>query len=355
MTGQQRVLNTFNRQPVDRRPVGEDYWAETLVKWAAEGYMKQGEVPAAHFNYDLDRSGFLNYRANLAHGWKTIEENETSKVLVDPNGATVRAFKNKSGLEHLSYLVKDQQSWESFAKPHLVSVDLQRIPFEAYRKTRADCLAAGRFFLGDGWGPFEFMREIIGHETLLTNIALEPDWIKDMVSTYWEFNIMHWEELFRREGMPQGMWIGDDLGYKFTPFMSVAMFEDVLLPGYVRYFQWLREKGIKINVMHSCGYVESFLPLLCDAGLTCLEGLEVKAGMDIIALNQKLGDRLVWFGNIDIRALESNDRALIDKEIEKLRRVTREGGRCMVHSDHSISPLVEYDTYRYFIDAATTL
>ena len=355
MTGLQRALNTFNGQPVDRLPIGEDFWRETLNKWEAEGHLKKDESLVEHFNLDLHRGGFPNYYANLAHGWKTLEETETIELMQDPNGATMRSFKNKAGgLEHVAYVVTDRASWESFAKPHLMTLNPERIPFEAYRKSRAAAIAANRHYSNDAFGPFELMQRVLGHESLLMNMALDPEWLKDMVTTYCEFNIRHWEELFRREGLPQATWIAEDLGYKLKPFMSVSMFEEILLPGYVRMFQWLHDKGLKV-IMHSCGYVESFLSLFCDAGLDCLEGLEVKAGMDLQTLFHKLGDRLVWYGNIDIRALEANDRALIDKEVEKLRCVTKEGGRCMVHSDHSISPLVEYDTYRYFLDTATTL
>ena len=49
--------------------------------------------------------------------------------------------------------------------------------------------------------------------------------------------------------------------------------------------------------------------------------------------------------------MEANARAAVDREIEtRIRPVLRAGGRCMLHSDHSISPLVEYDTYRYFLE-----
>lgn len=351
MTGLQRVLNTFNGQPVDRLPVSEDFWGETLAKWVAEGHMRKGESPVAHFNLDLDRAGLLNSYANPAHGWRTLEETETIVLMQEPNGATTRSFKNKAGgLEHVAYLVRDRESWESFAKPHLEALSPERIPFEHYRNVRADCIAANRHFSNDAFGPFEMMQRILGHESLLMNMALEPEWMQDMVQTYCEFNIRHWDELFHREGLPQATWIAEDLGYKLKPFMSIPMFEKILLPAYARMFQWLHEKGLKV-IMHSCGYVEPCFPLLCDAGLDCLEGLEAKAGMDLPGLFHKLGNRLVWYGNIDIRALEANDHAFIDRETEKLLRVTSEGGRCMVHSDHSISPFVAYDTYRYFLDA----
>ena len=66
--------------------------------------------------------------------------------------------------------------------------------------------------------------------------------------------------------------------------------------------------------------------------------------------------RLVLFGNIDIRALEANDKEWIEKELqEKILPVVRAGGRCMLHSDHSISPRVDYETYAWFVERAREL
>jgi uroporphyrinogen decarboxylase len=356
MDSLQRVLNTFSGQPVDRLPAGEDFWGETLAKWQNEGHLNDGENPVEHFGLDLDRAGLINSYADPSLGWRVLEEDDATTLLIDPNGVITRTYKKRAGgVDHVACHVQDRATWDSFAKPHLEQLNPARIPFDAYAKARAACLVKSRHFSSDAFGPFEMMHRLVGHENLLVAMALDPEWVKDMVRTYCEFNVRHWAELFGREGVPHATWIADDLGYKFKPFMSVTMFEEILLPGYVRMFDWLHERGLKV-ILHSCGYVEPFLPLLIDAGLDCLEGMEAKAGMDQPSLFRTLGDRVVWFGNMDIRVLESNDRARIDEEIEvKLRSVTRRGGRCMLHSDHSISPLVQYDTYRYFLERGTAL
>lgn len=354
MNSIERVLNTFSGKPVDRLPAGEDFWGETLAKWQNEGHLQQSESPISHFDLDMDRAGLISWYAQPALGWRLIEEDEATTLLMDPNGVTTRTYKKRAGgVDHVACHVEDRATWESFAKVHLEQLSEQRIPFDAYRAARLACEKAGRHFSSDAFGPFEMMHRLVGHENLLVAMALDPDWVKDMVLTYCEFNIRHWSELFRREGLPQATWIADDLGYKFKPFMSVSMFEGILLPGYLRMFGWLHEQGLKV-ILHSCGYVEPFVPLLIEAGMDCLEGMEVKAGMDQPSMFQKFGDKVVWFGNIDIRALESNDHARIDHEIDaKLRPILSAGGRCMLHSDHSISPLVEYDTYRYFLERGT--
>lgn len=355
MNGAVRVSNLFAGLPLDRLPAGEDFWSETIVKWRSEGHLPAGETVVEHFDLDIDRAGFINSYANPSLGWTRVEEDDDTVVIVDPNGVTTRTAKGRAGgVAHMDYHVQDRETWESFAKPHLAAFDVARIPFEGYRKVRAACEAAGRFFCGDGLGPFEMMHRLLGHENLLVALALEPEWASDMIATYCDLNLRHWDELFRREGLPQAVWIAEDLGYKFKPFMSVAMFEELLLPGYARMFDWLHARGLKV-ILHSCGFVEPFLHLLFDAGVDSLEGMEVKAGMDLPTLYGKFGDRVVWFGNIDIRTLEANDRARIAAEVDaKIVATQRLGGRCMIHSDHSISPLVEYRTYRWFLDHART-
>lgn len=352
MNSTQRVASILDGQPVDRLPAGEDFWGETLAKWRAEGRLRPDESPADHFGLDFDRAGFISFHANPAVGWKVIEDDGATVLMTDPNGVTTRTWRGRAGgVEHVACHVQDRATWDTFAKPHLAQLDPGRIPFASYRRARAACTAANRFFAGDGLGPFEMMHRLIGHENLLVSMALDPEWVADMVSTYTEFNLRHWEALFLAEGFPGAVWIAEDLGYKFKPFMSVTMFEELFLPAYVRMCTWLHGRGLKV-ILHSCGYIEPFLPLLLDAGIDCLEGMEVKAGMDLPAIFRELGDRVVWFGNIDIRALESNDRGRIAAELDKIRQVVSAGGRCMIHSDHSISPLVEYDTYTWFLEQA---
>ena len=51
-------------------------------------------------------------------------------------------------------------------------------------------------------------------------------------------------------------------------------------------------------------------------------------------------------GNIDIRALETNDPAKVEAEIApKLRELKRLRVPYIFHSDHSVPPTVKYETY----------
>ena len=60
-------------------------------------------------------------------------------------------------------------------------------------------------------------------------------------------------------------------------------------------------------------------------------------------------------GGIDVRALYTNDREVIDRELESKVPLMKEGYNFALHSDHSIPSTVHYDTYRYFIEKGLSL
>ena len=350
MTGKQRVENIFNGKPVDKLPASEDYWGDTLKKWRNEGHLGEEETPEDHFNYDIDRAGLVNWLVDPEFENKTLEENEDTALILDGNGARLRYHKKHASTpEHVGFQIKDKTTWEKEAKGALTRLNRARIPFEEYRDRQEKSLKADRYFLADAFGPFEMMQRLVGHEALLMAMGLESGWVKDMVLTYSEFNITHWDELFKEEGLPHGIWIAEDLGFKLKPFMSPQMFNDIMVPGYKLMFDYIHSKGLKI-ILHSCGYIEPLIPALIKTGLDCLEAMEYKAGMDMPELFKKYGNKLVYYGNIDIRVLESNNKNAVDQEIKKkICPVVNNGGKYIIHSDHSISTGVEYDTYKYFL------
>jgi uroporphyrinogen decarboxylase len=85
--------------------------------------------------------------------------------------------------------------------------------------------------------------------------------------------------------------------------------------------------------------------------MDCLQAMEVKAGMNLPTLFKDFGDRIAFFGGIDVRTLISNDREQIDQEMAaKILPVIQNGGSYILHTDHSEPPEVDYETLRYFVD-----
>jgi len=53
---------------------------------------------------------------------------------------------------------------------------------------------------------------------------------------------------------------------------------------------------------------------------------------------------------MDIRTLESNDTKVVEAELVRKLPAAMAGSGYILHTDHSVSPRVHYETYRYFLD-----
>jgi uroporphyrinogen decarboxylase len=351
MTGYERMANTLARKPVDQMPIAVSPWAATLERWRKEGHLGTDEDVCLHFGQELRTGGWLNSTANLDFELEVVEETEETILQRDGNGAILRRHKlHDSTPEHVDFAVKDRASWEAAIKPFLQDVDRRRIPYENYRNERARATEKQLFFCWAGVAPFEQMHPVCGHEYMLMGMALDPEWVQDMVMTYADMTIRHLEVLFAEEGKPDGLFFFEDMGFKNRPFMSPAMYEEIVQPGHARLFDFAHAMGCPV-IVHSCGYVEPLLPGLIAAGMNCLQAMEVKAGMDLPKLFRQFGDQIAFFGGVDVRVLISNDRAQIDAEMDaKILPVIANGGGYILHSDHSEPPEVDYDTMRYFIE-----
>jgi len=353
MTSVERVSNALARRRVDRIPVAINPWGDTVKRWVREGHIKEGADVAEHFGQDIRGAWVLNSVADIDFKEVVLEETEETVLKLDGNGAKLRRHKlHDSTPEHVDFTVKDRAGWEEHIKPHLVKLDRRRINFDAYRKEKAFSQVKGRFFTWSGVAPFEQMHPVCGHEYMLMGMALDPDWVKDMVMTYAEFTIMHLEELFAEEGRPDGMFFYEDMGFKGKPFMSPEMYREIMQPGHRRLFEFAHSMGLKV-IVHSCGYVEPLVPGLIEAGMDCLQAMEVKAGMDLVRLAERFGDRIAFFGGIDVRALAANDRAWIERELRaKIPAVLGRpgGGGYILHTDHSEPPQVDYETMVFFLE-----
>lgn len=356
MTSIERMIATLDHQPVDQTPVAVSPWGATVARWKSEGHLQEGEDVAEHFGQDYRSGGWLNTVADLDFTPVTIEETEETILQLDGNGATLRRHKlHDSTPEHVDFKVKDRAAWEEFIKPRLLEVDRRRIPFEGYRGAKKFAAEKQRFFCWSGVAPFEQMHPICGHEYMLMGMALDPEWVKDMVMTYATLTVNSLEVLFAEEGKPDGFFFYEDMGFKNKPFMSPAMYEAILEPGHKLLFDFAHANGCKV-IVHSCGYVEPLCPGLIRAGMDCLQAMEVKAGMDLPTLFSRFGDKLSFFGGVDVRCLISNDFKAIDEEMDKkILPVVQGGGGYILHSDHSEPPEVNYETMKYFVERGKKL
>lgn len=354
MTGIERMSNILKRKPVDRIGLYEHFWGDVHKKWVDENCVGKDEDLADHFGFDMEECWAFNLVADLDYVPETVEETDETILVRDGNGALLRRHKiHDSTPEHVDFLVKDREAWEEHIKPKL-KPDRRRIDFEAYRNAKKHAAEHNRFFVWSGVNVFECMHPVSGHENMLVGAALDPDWIKDMAETYSNLLIELQEILFAEEGYPDGIWYYEDMGFKEHPFISPAMYKEIILPAHKKTINFAHAHNMPV-IMHSCGMVEPLVGGMLEAGIDCLQVIEVKAGMDLLKLYRDYGDVLSFMGGIDVRVLYTNDKKEIDKELEAKIPVVMGNYGFALHSDHSIPGGVNYDIYRYFIQKGLEL
>jgi uroporphyrinogen decarboxylase len=350
LTSRERIERILKRQPVDRVGLQESFWGDTQKHWVEQGHLKEGENLVSHFGLDIHTAGWLNSEADLDHKEEIVEETEEWKLARNGNGALLKWWKNKSGTpEHVDFLVKDRAGWEEHIRPRLLDESRlrNRVDIEGYRKIRRQAAEEQRFFCWAGCSVFEQMHPTCGHEYMLMGMALDPDWVRDMCEVYADMTLKVQQILFAEVGPPDGIFYYEDMGFKQKPFMSPKMYKDIVWPAHKKQFDYAHSLGCPV-IVHSCGFVEPLVPGLIEAGMNCLQAIEVKAGMDLIELKKKYGDRIALFGGMDIRTLESTDLRQVEAELQKKLPVAMAGSGYILHTDHSVSTRVEYETLKYF-------
>lgn len=348
MTGKERMTRILQRKKADRIGLYEHFWGDTEKLWREQEKLDDAKDLDDLFNFDIAGCGPFNFVADLDFTPAIIDGDEDTYTIVDGNGATLRRHKKHDTTpEHIDFAVKESKMYYERIQP-LITASERRINFESYRNARNKAERNNRYFVCKGVNVFELMHPVCGHENMLVGMALEPEWIAEMAMDYAKAIVGMQEILFSKEGKPDGIWFYEDMGFKQRPFMSPAMYKELIQPAHKLTVDFAKSMGLPV-IMHSCGFVEPLIPGMLEAGIDCLQVIEVKAGMDLLRIYKDYGYRLSLMGGIDVRTLYTNDRRIIDAELEAKIPIVKQGFGYTLHSDHSIPNTVNFETYEYFV------
>jgi uroporphyrinogen decarboxylase len=244
-----------------------------------------------------------------------------------------------------------RQVWEQDYRPHLLNFDPLRFKIEETRKNYNQARQADRWIYFGHMFIWETMRRSMGDITMYESLLLDPEWIHDFNRVYTDFYKQAFIYLFEQVGLPDGIWIYEDLGYKNGLFASPKVLSGLIFPYYKEIVDFFHSYDLPV-VLHSCGSTAQALPLIIDAGFDALNPMERKAkDNDPFAFAEKYRDRLAFIGGLDTRIFETNDRDIIRREIiAYIQGMKARGARLVFASDHSITTNTRYDSYLYALD-----
>jgi len=344
MTSQERITLALQHKEADRVAIQDSPWATAIRRWHKEG-LPAGESPGRFFKYEMTNIGAnLSFRLPT----ETVEETDDYTVVRNANGVLRKNWKNSTSTpELLGFTVNSREAWEEH-KPRL-KYDESRVNWNNALAAYKNAREKGLYICYSGAIGYDKWGNIIGPETFLPAMLIEPEWPKDVYMTDVELHMAAAEEMIARGIEFDGAFLYDDLGYRNGTFFSRETYREQLFPAHKRLFDFFNSKGMPV-ILHSCGCVNDFVPYFIEAGLTCLQPLEVKAGMDLIDLKKKYGDKLAFMGGIDVRAMSAEDPAVIEKEIRTKVGFAKQGGGYIYYSDHSVPDDVSFEQYKRVIE-----
>lgn len=344
MTDKDRFLCALNHREPDRVPIHDALWPSTVSRWQREG-LPVDRAPHDYFGY-----GMVRLRPDLSPRLHAEEITENPDYVLERTayGALLRQRRDRSSTpEILEYPVHTREDWQKIEARLTASSD--RIDWSTMRAGYERARAQGKFVAFHAHFGYAALLEYIKTDELLMLLATEPAWIRRMFQVQTELVTGLAQEMLDGGIDFDGAFLNCDLGYRNSTLFSPEMYRELQLPFDTLLFRFFRDRG-KHVIMHSDGRVKDLIPDLLGAGISCLQPLEVKAGMDLIELKKEYGRDLALMGGIDVRAMVDPDPTAIEQEIRRKLQVAMVDGGYIYHSDHSVPDNVSLQQYRRVLE-----
>jgi len=339
----------LEHREADRIPVYDVSWQGTIARWRSEGLPADAD-PVDFFG--LDRFRLLFADNSPRYEARTLEETDRFRIYTTSWGQTLKSFKAlDSTPEFIDCIIKDPDSWRK-AKER-ITPDRDRIDWKSLQRNYRTWRQDGTYLAADLYFGFDWMHSWVSStETILVAMAEDPEWCSEMYHHFLDTHLSLFQMVLDAGYEFDAIRWPDDLGFKGRLFFSPATYREVLRPAHEKAVGWARERGLK-SMIHSCGFVEPLIEDFIDIGIDCLNPIEVKSGMDPVAIKRKYGARIALHGGID--ASQLGDMESLTARIREIVPVMKENGGYIFSTDHSIPPSIGLSDFQEVVRLAHEL
>jgi uroporphyrinogen decarboxylase len=199
---------------------------------------------------------------------------------------------------------------------------------------------------------FSIPRNLMGFERFLEAFATDRDLVRRLVALSVDVNLELAREVARLGA--DFVFTGDDYASRQAPFVSPAMFRELLAPELRRFVSGVKAHGLPV-IKHTDGNIRPILDLIVDSGIDCLDPIDPLAGLDIGDLKQRYGGRVALKGNVDCaHALTFGTEREVVEETRAVIRKAAAGGGLILSSSNSIHSSVKPGNYLAMWNAIRT-
>ena len=359
MTPEERVKACLNRSGVDRVPLHDAFWEDTVIRWRDEGLPAEA-APDRHFGLDIADMGI---DPSPRFPVELLSETDETRTMRDRFGyvATLQLGKSRT-VDYHSHAAGNRADWPAVQQRFVLSadgparIDTTGFPFRLAPDVTWDEARARygglrrqkRYILANSYGPHEAVWRLRGFTTTLYDLADDPSFVAEIAGTYMDFLMAVIDRCLAEGIRPDGFLLAEDLAARRGMLFSPDLWRRLYKPLVARLGAFLADRELDFW-MHSCGNAEVVFPDLIECGLQVINPLEAKSGLDVRVLSDKYGADLAFSGNIDVIAMSDTADAIEAEIRDKLAAFDRSGGY-IYHSDHSVPPEVDYERYCFILD-----
>ena len=365
MTNRERAMNILHYKSVDRLPaVHFGYWRDLLLEWAEQGKItKELAMSVWHSNeadneldkiigWDFDWEDFLRLNMRL----DPMFEKKELEVLPDGSRRVLSSYgvieRIKPGITSIpsedDYLLKDREAFETLFKPRMQYTP-ERIDFERlknFNETRRWDVPVG-VHLGSVMGDIRNITTVAGMSYLMYDE--DEDLFADIVDTYADMQYRCVEAILASGATFDFGHFWEDICFKNGPLLSPTLFDELCAKHYKKRTDLCHRYGIDIISLDCDGITESLLSTWIENGVNVMFPIEVGVwGDQFEAARKKYGERMLGVGGMDKSVLRK-DRAAVDAEIERLKRLVALGG-FIPCPDHNLLPGSKFELVQYYAE-----
>ena len=356
----ERIRKALNHEEPDRVPISDFFWGSFKERWRRELSLPDDADP--YYHYDLDWIVTVPNMDPHIRSFETISENDEEVVVKTGYSAIIR--------KKFACPMPEFIGWETDSIEKLEAFEFDDA-FDRRRYYEAgDNQIAG---VGDGFernspawidtvkglhpdfpvfGSMtecsECLTRLIGQENTFMWMGLYPERMGECINRIGRFYLDCARALIDAgQGLIDGLVIWGDVAYKKGLFFSPDYWRRYFKPWVKAMVDLAHENNLPV-IYHGCGNVEKIFEDYVEMGIEAYNPLEVKAGMDVVALRRRYGNRMAFCGGSDIQIWETGDKDAVRQEV--LRTLSAAiGGGMIFQSDHSVSASVSGHTYDFVV------
>ena len=321
-------------------------------EWRRQGATEK-EIGMVVFDWDYVLKTFLSADCGPITGLTptVLEDTPEYTITRDGLGRTMKLIKSSATLPlPLDHPVKTMDDWLKIKPWYTFRED--RVNKEALLREKA-LRDQGYLTIFVVHGGFDEPRQLLGEAELCIACYDEPEMIADMMETFTDTAL----KVMERTGdiVPiDNLIIHEDMAGKSGPLFGPTQVTEFLAPYYSKVWDCAKSYGAKLFSQDSDGNMDAVIDSFIDCGVNCFYPCEPAAGMDMVQLKKKYGQKIFFKGGIDKFVLRK-DKEAIRKELEYKMSEPMLGGGTVFALDHLIPNGVSLENYRYYVNTGREL